>query len=67
MTIILFIFFKYLFILFIFCHLQNSDQRVAESEAPEKDDNFVTEILMQNHDVLLSTFRSRLTKLQVTC
>lgn len=45
--------------------LVNSDQQVAESEAPEKDDNFVIEILMQNHDVLLSTFRSRLTKLQM--
>lgn len=32
---------------------------------PGTDDNHVIEALMQNHDVLLSTFRSRLTKLQV--
>ncbi|XP_051128659.1 katanin p80 WD40 repeat-containing subunit B1 homolog KTN80.1 isoform X2 [Andrographis paniculata] len=41
---------------------QNRD--VAREESALNDDN-VIENLMQNHDVLLSTFRSRLTKLQV--
>ncbi|KAL0305764.1 UNVERIFIED_CONTAM: Katanin p80 WD40 repeat-containing subunit B1 [Sesamum radiatum] len=44
---------------------QNSGQQIALKEQSTLDDNNVIENLMQNHDVLLSTFRSRLTKLQV--
>ncbi|KAL0398612.1 UNVERIFIED_CONTAM: Katanin p80 WD40 repeat-containing subunit B1 [Sesamum radiatum] len=44
---------------------QNSGQQIALREQSTLDDNNVIENLMQNHDVLLSTFRSRLTKLQV--
>lgn len=45
--------------------LQKSDQQIVMREPSDLDDNNVIENLMQNHDVLLSTFRSRLTKLQV--
>ncbi|KAL0353105.1 UNVERIFIED_CONTAM: Katanin p80 WD40 repeat-containing subunit B1 [Sesamum angustifolium] len=44
---------------------QNSGQQIVLKEQSTLDDNNVIENLMQNHDVLLSTFRSRLTKLQV--
>ncbi|KAH6790579.1 hypothetical protein C2S51_005585 [Perilla frutescens var. frutescens] len=44
---------------------QNSDQKIDVMVQPILDDNNVLENLMQSHDVLLSTFRSRLTKLQV--
>ncbi|KAI3456283.1 hypothetical protein Pfo_012946 [Paulownia fortunei] len=44
---------------------QNSDQQIVMREQSTLDDNNVIENLMQSHDVLLSTFRSRLTKLQV--
>nr|GMC88013.1 katanin P80 WD40 repeat-containing subunit B1 homolog isoform X1 [Ipomoea batatas] len=39
-------------------------QIVGRDETAESDNNII-ENLMQNHDILLSTFRSRLTKLQV--
>lgn len=45
--------------------LQNSDQQIVMREQSTLDDKNVIENLMQSHDVLLSTFRSRLTKLQV--
>ncbi|XP_057764531.1 katanin p80 WD40 repeat-containing subunit B1 homolog KTN80.4 isoform X2 [Salvia miltiorrhiza] len=41
------------------------DQKIDVRMEPTLDDNNVLENLMQSHDVLLSTFRSRLTKLQV--
>nr|XP_027111721.1 katanin p80 WD40 repeat-containing subunit B1 homolog isoform X3 [Coffea arabica] len=44
--------------------LQDNNPPNAGRE-PDTDDNHAIEALMQNHDVLLSTFRSRLTKLQV--
>ncbi|PIN19751.1 Microtubule severing protein katanin p80 subunit B (contains WD40 repeats) [Handroanthus impetiginosus] len=44
---------------------QNSALQIVTREQSTLDDNNVIENLMQNHDVLLSTFRSRLTKLQV--
>lgn len=40
-------------------------QIVGRAETAESD-NSIIENLMQNHDILLSTLRSRLTKLQVT-
>lgn len=45
--------------------LQNNDQKIDVRVQPTLDDNDVLEDLMQSHDVLLSAFRSRLTKLQV--
>lgn len=45
--------------------LQITDQKIDVRVQPTLDDNIVLENLMQSHDVLLSTFRSRLTKLQV--
>ncbi|KAL1560219.1 katanin p80 WD40 repeat-containing subunit B1 KTN80.2-like isoform X2 [Salvia divinorum] len=44
---------------------QITDQKIDVRVQPSLDDNIVLENLMQTHDVLLSTFRSRLTKLQV--
>ncbi|GFP98270.1 katanin p80 wd40 repeat-containing subunit b1 homolog [Phtheirospermum japonicum] len=44
---------------------QNNDQQIVTREQSTSDENNVIENLMQGHDVLLSTFRSRLTKLQV--
>ncbi|XP_047970576.1 katanin p80 WD40 repeat-containing subunit B1 homolog KTN80.2-like [Salvia hispanica] len=44
---------------------QITDQKIDVRVQPTLDDNIVLENLMQSHDVLLSTFRSRLTKLQV--
>ncbi|CAA0817928.1 Transducin/WD40 repeat-like superfamily protein [Striga hermonthica] len=46
---------------------QNEDREIdmREQLASSSDENAFTENLMQSHDVLLSTFRSRLTKLQV--
>ncbi|XP_060191410.1 katanin p80 WD40 repeat-containing subunit B1 homolog KTN80.4-like isoform X1 [Lycium barbarum] len=45
--------------------LPNTDQQtIAQCESAQNDD-IVIEDLMQSHDVLLSAFRSRLTKLQV--
>lgn len=48
-----------------FIMLQNNDQKIDVRVQPTLDDNSVLEDLMQSHDVLLSAFRSRLTKLQV--
>ncbi|KAK4421236.1 Katanin p80 WD40 repeat-containing subunit B1 [Sesamum alatum] len=45
--------------------LQNNDKKIIMREEATVDDNNVIENLMQNHDTALSTFRSRLTKLQV--
>ncbi|KAL8467996.1 hypothetical protein ACS0TY_031298 [Phlomoides rotata] len=44
---------------------QNSNQTTGLREQSTLDDNDVIDNLTQNHDMLLSTFRSRLTKLQV--
>ncbi|KAK6124360.1 hypothetical protein DH2020_041898 [Rehmannia glutinosa] len=44
---------------------QNDDQQIVTREQSTSDENNVIENLMQSHDSLLSTFRSRLTKLQV--
>ncbi|GER36479.1 katanin p80 WD40 repeat-containing subunit B1 homolog [Striga asiatica] len=46
---------------------QNDDRKIdmREQSASASDENAFIENLMQSHDVLLSTFRSRLTKLQV--
>lgn len=44
---------------------QNTDLKVITREEPTVSDVSVIENLMQNHDSLLSSFRSRLTKLQV--
>ena len=49
----------------LLCCLQDNNPPNAGRE-PDTDDNHAIEALMQNHDVLLSTFRSRLTKLQVS-
>ncbi|EPS68225.1 hypothetical protein M569_06544, partial [Genlisea aurea] len=43
---------------------QKTEQKIVTNEEPA-DDNTIVESLMLNHDVLLSTFQSRLTKLQV--
>lgn len=45
--------------------LQNNDRNFCTGEESTLDDSSAIEYLMQNHDVLLSTFKSRLTKLQV--
>ncbi|KAG8385571.1 hypothetical protein BUALT_Bualt03G0059000 [Buddleja alternifolia] len=45
--------------------VQNSKQQTDTREESTGDDSNIIEDLMENHDVLLSTFRSRLTKLQV--
>lgn len=45
--------------------LQDDCQQITGPELMSKNDNDIIEDLMQNHDVLLSTLRSRLTKLQV--
>ncbi|XP_055802848.1 katanin p80 WD40 repeat-containing subunit B1 homolog KTN80.4-like isoform X2 [Solanum dulcamara] len=45
--------------------LPNTDQQTIARCEPAQNDNIIIEDLMQSHDVLLSTFRSRLTKLQV--
>ncbi|XP_073058633.1 katanin p80 WD40 repeat-containing subunit B1 homolog KTN80.1-like isoform X2 [Primulina eburnea] len=44
---------------------QNTDLKVITREEPTVSDVSVIENLMQNHDSLLSSFRSRLTKLQM--
>ncbi|KAL3643410.1 hypothetical protein CASFOL_014225 [Castilleja foliolosa] len=44
---------------------QNNDQQIVTREQSTSDEINVIENLMQGHDVLLSTFRSRLMKLQV--
>lgn len=46
--------------------MQNTDQQTIARRESAQNDNIVIEDLMQSHDVLLSSFRSRLTKLQVT-
>lgn len=46
--------------------LQNSHPQITGQKVPSANDVNHTEDLMQNHDVLLSTLRSRLTKLQVS-
>ncbi|KAL3345371.1 hypothetical protein AABB24_024371 [Solanum stoloniferum] len=45
--------------------LPNTDQQTIARCEPAQNDDIIIEDLMQRHDVLLSTFRSRLTKLQV--
>ncbi|MCD7467691.1 hypothetical protein HAX54_005256 [Datura stramonium] len=45
--------------------LLNTDQQTIARCEPAQNDDIVIEDLMQSHDVLLSAFRSRLTKLQV--
>ncbi|XP_009778973.1 katanin p80 WD40 repeat-containing subunit B1 homolog KTN80.1-like isoform X1 [Nicotiana tabacum] len=45
--------------------LLNTDQQTIARRESAQNDNIVIEDLMQSHDVLLSSFRSRLTKLQV--
>lgn len=47
-------------------NLQNSHPKATGLELPSANDGNHTEDLLQNHDVLLSTLRSRLTKLQVS-
>ncbi|KAL0321233.1 UNVERIFIED_CONTAM: Katanin p80 WD40 repeat-containing subunit B1 [Sesamum radiatum] len=44
---------------------ENNDKKIIMREDATVDDNNVIQDLMQNHDLVLSTFRSRLTKLQV--
>ncbi|KAL0407365.1 UNVERIFIED_CONTAM: Katanin p80 WD40 repeat-containing subunit B1 [Sesamum latifolium] len=44
---------------------ENNDKKIIMREDATVDDNNVIQNLMQNHDLVLSTFRSRLTKLQV--
>lgn len=50
----------------LFAYMQNTDQQTIARCEPAQNDDIIIEDLMQSHDVLLSTFRSRLTKLQVT-
>ncbi|KAH0719609.1 hypothetical protein KY285_015640 [Solanum tuberosum] len=45
--------------------LPNTDEQTIARCEPAQNDDIIIEDLMQCHDVLLSTFRSRLTKLQV--
>lgn len=45
--------------------LPNTDQQTIARCEPAQNDDTIIEDLMQSHDVLLSAFRSRLTKLQV--
>lgn len=45
--------------------LLNTDQQTIARCEPAQNDDIIIEDLMQSHDVLLSAFRSRLTKLQV--
>ncbi|KAK6797557.1 hypothetical protein RDI58_005259 [Solanum bulbocastanum] len=45
--------------------LPNTDQQTIARCEPAQNDDIIIEDLMQRHDVLLSTFRSRLTKQQV--
>ncbi|KAL2484041.1 Transducin/WD40 repeat-like superfamily protein [Forsythia ovata] len=44
--------------------LEYGDLQIIKNEDPAVNDNDVIEVLIENHDVLMSTFTSRLTKLQ---
>lgn len=46
--------------------MQDANQQIIARCEPVQNDDIIIEDLMQRHDVLLNSFRSRLTKLQVT-
>ena len=51
--------------MFIFRDNQKEEPQISGRESVSANDGCIIEDLMQNHDVLLSGLRSRLTKLQV--
>lgn len=50
----------------LFAYMQDANQQIIARCEPVQNDDIIIEDLMQRHDVLLNSFRSRLTKLQVT-
>ena len=49
----------------LFLAYQREEPQVSGRESASERDAYIIEDLMQNHDILLSGLRSRLTKLQV--
>lgn len=47
-------------------NFQNNQQQISGRESTSTNDDKVAEDLMQNHESLLNTLQSRLTKLQVS-
>lgn len=46
--------------------VQKAVEKTSERDVMSADDEFIPDILLQNHDVFINVVKSRLTKLQVT-